>query len=133
MQYFGGFFQVAENTKKTPGNWSTLRIDSAVMDLLYEEQARLRKLEGKKPSYSQILRKMWDAYEAHKAAVPARAEPMSPMSQRRRAPEVEALIAWFENPPVEDGKLRDWIATRLGEIRTKPKPAKPDRAERLKA
>lgn len=42
----------------------SIRVDADVMALVVDEQARLRKLNnGKKPSYSEILRRMWDGYK----------------------------------------------------------------------
>lgn len=42
----------------------TIRIEDDIMELLRDEQYRLRKKEGKKHSYSEILRRMWAAYAA---------------------------------------------------------------------
>lgn len=32
---------------------------------------------------------------------------------RRRSPEIEALIAWYHNPPLEDVSFRDFLAAKL--------------------
>ena len=48
-------------------NRGAVRIDPDIMNLILDEQARLRKAEGKKPSYSEIMRRMWEAYEGTKA------------------------------------------------------------------
>ena len=47
-------------------NKGSVRIDPDIMNLILDEQARLRKAEGKKPSYSEIMRRMWEAYEGTK-------------------------------------------------------------------
>ena len=44
-------------------NRGAVRIDPDIMDLILDEQARLRKAEGKKSTYSEIMRRMWEAYE----------------------------------------------------------------------
>jgi len=44
-------------------NRLTVKIDGDIADLLIEEQARLRKLEGKRATYSDVLRRMWEAYK----------------------------------------------------------------------
>ena len=47
-------------------NRGAVRIDPDIMDLILDEQARLRKAEGKKSTYSEIMRRMWEAYEGTK-------------------------------------------------------------------
>jgi hypothetical protein len=36
------------------------------MNLILDEQARLRKAEGRKSTYSEIMRRMWESYEGTK-------------------------------------------------------------------
>jgi hypothetical protein len=53
---------VTENNTERRGSF---RIDADVYDAVVREQERLRKLRhGKKPTYSEILRDMWTAYQA---------------------------------------------------------------------
>jgi hypothetical protein len=44
-------------------NRGAVRIDPDIMNLILDEQARLRKAEGRKSTYSEIMRRMWEAYE----------------------------------------------------------------------
>jgi hypothetical protein len=52
-------------------NRGSVRIDPEVMDLIVDEQSKLRKeRQGKKPSYSEVIRLMWQSYSAKPSEKP---------------------------------------------------------------
>jgi hypothetical protein len=61
--------------------YSTMRIETAVYDTIADEQARLRRVERKKVSYSEILRRMWAAYRAMHKKPPQEPEATQALQQ----------------------------------------------------
>ena len=98
-----------------------MRIDADVMEAIMEEQSRLRKVEGKRPTYSQLIRRMWDAY-AGKVPEPIPVQPVStdPSITPRTATErriIAAVLQFLRDAETIEMRpiltaLLDWCSDR---------------------
>ena len=98
-----------------------VRIDADVMEAIMEEQSRLRKVEGKRPTYSQLIRRMWDAYAGKSPdPIPVPVASTDPSVTPRTATErriIAAVLQFLRDAETIEMRpiltaLLDWCADR---------------------